>query len=134
MNILVRGTSPERGLCGFPYAWGNKVRKGVVGAVLPKTFRSLRRGIGYTTPRSMGRACRPNQSNEEEHVMSRHRFSRHLPVALMLTAFIFSAASAAANPFMSLPVEEDKVDVYFYRQVEIPEGKILRAWSATDSL
>ncbi len=132
MKIPVRRTSPEHGARGLRYACRNKVRKAAVSAVLPKTFGPPRRGIGYTTPRSNAGAHRPRQFNEEEHVMSRHSISRYLPVALMLAAFIFSAATAAAVPFMSLPVEEDKVDVYFYRQVEIPDGKIVRAWSAID--
>ena len=61
-----------------------------------------------------------------------NRLMRRLSIPVSLTVLLL-AGSAAAKPYMGLPSDEDRLDVYLYKDVQIPQGKILRAWTAIDS-
>ncbi len=66
------------------------------------------------------------------------KFCRHL--TLLLAAAIFASSAVAfgqAAPVQPqritlLPREKDSVDLYFFKEIDIPKGKILRAWAAVD--
>ncbi len=49
---------------------------------------------------------------------------------LVLAAGVAPGAPPEAGIFVTLPEKEDCVDVYLYKQVKLPPGKILRAWTA----
>ena len=49
-----------------------------------------------------------------------------------LTAASLLLAQAPQAATIYLPEKENTRDTYFYKQVEIPQGKILRAWTATN--
>ena len=65
-------------------------------------------------------------------MQSRHFIFSFLIGLILATSPLF--ASLAAGPsqpvFISLPEKEDSVDIYLYKQVNIPAGKIVRAWTA----
>jgi len=58
---------------------------------------------------------------------------RQMVICVLLVACASFAAPPAPVPFVTLPEKENCLDLYVHKQVEIPAGKIVRAWTATSA-
>ncbi|MBM4034393.1 MAG: hypothetical protein FJ291_21825 [Planctomycetes bacterium] len=54
-------------------------------------------------------------------------------VGLLLLACSALAAPPAPVPFLTLPEKEGCLDLYLWKQVELPAGKVVRAWTAASA-
>ena len=65
------------------------------------------------------------------------RILRVVPGILILL-LILSSTQVSAQPggsvFISLPPKENRVDIYLFKEIEVPEGKVLRAWTIIDAV
>ncbi len=70
--------------------------------------------------------------------MRRSVGSSRLVFCLLAGCAVLAACPAVAGPpqpvpFAQLPEKENCVEVYFHKQVDLPAGKILRAWTAVSA-